>query len=552
MIGKDIKEIMDFLYKEKKMWRALKKYIHADYFNQSEDLKDLYDFLVKWFNQTHKKEAQWTSTAIEFISKKRKQRGASTTFGKHNLENLMSRLLNLIEDFLAFQNYTASPIHKHLAITKYARKNNLDRLFKKQLRKTKNELKKYPHFSLERSFLEHEIVHLEYQFFHHEKRTDKNNLQLFSNQIDTNFLITRLKCSCNLLSHQQVAKEAYQDYWINAVIAYLEEDNRYDQQEGLVKIYYYCYKLLSQQSLPTGITPLQLLKQYLHQNEAYVSKEELRNIYMIIINFLIPQLNYQSDVSTYPMYRDQIIEWTDKILETYKPAAPIDFSHTIYNAVAVVLKVKMKTEKEYQQVADFINNKIAYIPKQHQRTFKSYNLGFMHFKRGEFLIDQQIEFNTKGKIGQELSSSSAYAIKIGYQQAKSAYEKAIKELVKYHFFEDVPRQLMARTALLRIYYDMPDKGDLKKATEEMNNYLTSAAVKNLSEGKFLVFQYFNMVIERLQELKISLDKSKASNQTADNQKKYDDLKTFITENTALLSYRQWLSQRLNAIWVIKK
>ena len=552
MTGKDIKEIMDFLYKEKKKWRALKKYIHADYFNQSEDLKDLYDFLVKWFNQTHKKEANWTSNAIQFIIKKRQQRGAPTTFSKNNLENLMSRLLHLIEDFLAFQDFTASPIHKNLAVTKYARKNNLDRLFKKQLRKTKNELKKYPHFSLDRSFLEHEIVQLEYQFFHHEKRISKNNLQLFSNQIDTNFLITRLKCSCNLLSHQQVAKEAYQDNWISAVISYLEEDNRYDNQEGLVKIYYYCYKLLSQQPLPTGTTPLQLLKQYIHKNEAHINKEELRNIYMIIINFLIPQLNYQRDVSTYPMYRDQIIEWTDKILKIYKPSDPIDFSHTIYNAVAVVLKVKMKTEKEYQQVADFINNKIAYIPKQHQHAFKSYNLGFMHYKRGEFLIDQQITFNTKGKIGKALSSSSAYAIKIGYQQAKSAYEKAIKELVKYDFFEDVPRQLMARTALLRIYYDMPDKEDLKKATEEMNIYLASNAVKNLSEGKFLVFKHFNMVIECLQEFKTDLIESKDRNQITESQKKYDDLKKLIAENTALLSYRRWLSQRLNAIWVMKR
>jgi len=545
MQGKDLIEILNVLQKEKKL-KLLKKFLHADYFNQSKDVKYLFAFLLKWMD-SKKKEKAWAALAIAFIRKQKPRSRA--VFGKNNLENLMSRLLHLMTDFIAMDSFGRTAVPKNMVVTKYALNYNMPRLFRKQFKKTAIALAKYPTFSIERSTLAHELEHLNYQFFHHEQRTTKNNLQTLSNQIDTNFMINRLKCSCNLLSHQLVAKEVYQDFWIHPVLQYLEENNRYENIEGLVKIYYYCYKLLSQQNTAKNYAILDMLKLYLRKQEAVICKLELKNVYMIIINFLINQLNYQKDTTTYPFYRDEIIEWVNNILQIYQPSEYFDFQHTIYNAVAVILKVKIRTEKAYQRVYTFINDKVFYIPLANQKAFKSYNLGFMHFKRGAFLIDQQIEFSTKGKTGQTLQLRTAYALKVGYQQAKSAYDQATKELVKYHFFQDTPRRLMARTALLRIYYDLPEKMDFEKAMVEMNQYLATKEVKQLSEGKYRMFRNFCSILDELHQFKNVPTKSANIHDKAMMTKTYSRLKNQIFENPALWTYRDWLLHRLHAIWV---
>lgn len=402
--------------------RALHKFIRSPFFNQRQEVIALWDYLVQSKNGTKKALKKEEIFSFLFPGEK---------FDDTKIRLIMSWLLNCIEEYLAYRQYKQQKVFSQIYLVKAYRHLNLEKHFNQEVKRSRNLLDK---MEIGQDYLHAQyLLEMEhYAFAESRRRTTGNNLQVLSKILDIRIVSGKLRQSCLLFAHQAVFKTDYDYTFLPALLDYLE--NSVYLENPAIGMYYYCYRALTENNPDF----FQKFKFELQRSQARFSLAELRDCFLMAINYCIKQINQGNE------------EYRIEAFELFKSALAINvllidgylsrFTYT--NIVAAGLKVK-----EYDWVDSFLKD---YRPLLEPR----YRSNYYHYCRARYYVDLK------------------------------DYEKAMHLLVAVDE-EDLLVSLDARNMLIKIYFELKEHSALESLLNSMQTFISRKKVMGYHRKHYL-------------------------------------------------------------------
>ncbi|MCW5924224.1 MAG: hypothetical protein KIS77_18020 [Saprospiraceae bacterium] len=354
--------------------RGLKKFVRNPFFNQRSEVPALLDVLEKSLKNGRdlpdKEQAYrqiFAGRLNDEMALESKSASAAPSFDDHRVRMAMSFLYQLTGQFLAVQDFlNARPQYQRRLAAIFRRRH-----LPEQFAKTCDEaMAAHERQSLRDAafFEENYQILLEKHRFAVESHAFENlDFQELSDRLDNAFLARKLWQSCFMLSHQSVSSTHYQFGLLDAALAHIEQSSALDIPA--IAIYYHCYRALTN---PAETTHFQQFKTLLMQHCALFAVEELRDLYILAINFCIRQYNAGNQdylAEQFELYKEGFAQkyfLTDGALSRY----------TYQNAATIGLVLH-----ELEWVEQFVHEYRPYLKEEHRESLFSFNLARLEYRR---------------------------------------------------------------------------------------------------------------------------------------------------------------------------
>lgn len=382
--------------------RALKKFVRSPYFNQRREVVDLLDFLEKPLkNKRPAPEKEQAFTAVF----------GKEQFDDHRIRMAMSFLFQQANQFLAvhdFQNDDAgvrlrqATLLRQRKLSDHAAQARVDTatvLLGQPLRNADFQERHYQ-FLLEKYRSEVEL-----------NPTGPLPLQELSQQLDRAFLSRKLWQSCFMLSHQAVYNAQYDFGLLDEILEGIESASVL--QYPSVAVYYYCYRALTEPSDPAWF---QRFKKVLLQNSKLFQPEEMRDLYLLAINFCIRRYNAGN-----PDYlSEQFDLYRDGLAKRYFLSEGALSRYTYLNAATIGLVLH-----ELDWVDQFIHEYRDYVREPHRESLFRFNRARLEYQRRR--LDEALKLLQKAEYKDPMLHLAAKTL-----QLKIFYELEEFDLLESH------------------------------------------------------------------------------------------------------------------------
>ena len=448
--------------------RLFDKFVRSPIYNRHEQVVKLFRFLRKAI-----------SGKIEDLTKEKvfEHLFPGEPFDMQKVHYINSYLLKVVEEFLAWQEWKEDETEKDIYLLKAYRKHQLDRLLVRNIEQSIKNLTKRPLRNANFHDQHYELQYARYNYTRTQGRTREFNLQELADAQEISFIAKKLKNACILMSHQAVVKKQYDMGLLEQVLEHVERNGLLDVP--VVAIHYYAYKSL----LNVGEENFVQLKHLLTAHAHCFVVSELRDIYMVAINYCIRQLNTGR------------LQYVKEVFDLYRSGLDVEvffengiLSRWTYNNI-IIAGLKLK---DFDWVEQFIYNYKERLPKAHQEGSFNYNLAKYYFE-------------------------------------KEDYEKAMPLLSQMEH-DDVLHNLAAKTMLAKMYYRDKAFDALHNLLASLRTYVYRKKVLGYHRDNYLNITGF---MKRLSGLK-SYDKEK-------KQLLINDIK-----KAKVLTEKDWFLEQLGA------
>lgn len=382
--------------------RALKKFVRSPYFNQRREVIGLLDFLEKPLKTNRPAPGKEEAFTAVF---------GKAQFDDHRIRMAMSFLFQLANQFLAVQGFLNDTPGIRLSLASLLRQRKLPdhaaqarveaatALLGRPLRNAEFQQQHYQ-FLLEKYRSEVEI-----------NPTGPLPLQELSHQLDRAYLSRKLWQSCFMLSHQAVYNTRYDFGLLDAALNYLETAPAL--QDPSVAVYYFCYRALTN---PTETAYFQQFKRLLLQHSALFQTDEMRDLYLLAINFCIRRYNAGN-----PDYlSEQFDFYRDGLAKQYFLSEGALSRYTYLNAATIGLVLH-----ELDWTEQFIHEYRGYVKEPHRESLFSFNLARLEYHRRR--LDEALKLLQKAEYKDLLLHLAAKTL-----QLKIFYELEEFDLLESH------------------------------------------------------------------------------------------------------------------------
>jgi len=357
MLGKKLISVVNRMSGVEK--RAFSRYLASPYHNQRQELIIFWSEVVKGFG-----ERRTGFSLEETIQKVFSQK----VMDKKRQRHLNSWLLKSIESFFILRRSSENEFERELYLAQTYREKRIDSLFKRQLEKaaTKNAIRK---LDTERYYADYKLQFEQYAFIESQNRTDRTNLQGLSDSLDLFLVVSKLKQSCLMLSHQAVYKVQYDFSFLENLLEFLKDHPLLEQPS--VGLYYHCYLAFSSNDSAHFYAFKQLLTEY--KND--FSPQEIRSLLLFAINFCIRRMNEGDANYTKEAWDLYVIGLDQKLLyiENYLGR------FTYKNIVALGIKLK-----SYKWTSEFISEYKKDLSPKFRENYFNYNLAQLAFAQHNY------------------------------------------------------------------------------------------------------------------------------------------------------------------------
>lgn len=447
---------------QKKEWRALGKWLYSPAHNLRKDTQRLYEYFDEkdrlQDDNACKKENAWTFLFPE------------EPFDDARFRQTMHFMLEAVESFLTYEAHENDPFRKRLTLAEVYRKLKVEKAYLKTLGEARHIHEKNPH----KNALYHQhAYYLETETYEYKsiQRSDLN-LQEMSDALDLSFIAGKLRQSVLMLAHQQVVKTQYDTGLLEPVLAYVEQRDLL--HVPAIALYYYGYRALTQRQEPAHFLHL---KEQLISHGALFPHEELRDLFLMAINYCIGQLNAgreEFNKEAFNLYQEG---FRSKVLIDNGTVS----QWTFLNTVNIGLKIH---ESEYLD---------QFIPTYQE---------FLEPRRRDTVVDFALA-------------------QLGYYRQE--YKTAMQYLARLDT-DDTLLLLRAKILLAKMYYEQEELVALESLLESMRTYV---ARKQLLSYHKTNLQHFIRLTRRLirltpgnkkQKTELAQDIQDAKPMTADDKK----------------------------------
>ncbi len=446
--------------------KALEKFVASPYHVTHPEVARLFQYLT-----THEAE-NLTKDALfrDFFP--------GGTADKRRLYHLSNYLLEAVEKFLALEVWQQRPHEQNLAAVEHLRRLHLEQASAGMLRYARRRLQADP----QRGSAYHRsdyLLQLEaYYLSQQEGRAKAASVQELSDAEDIAFICGKLRTGCLLLSHEAVSKREYDKGLLDNVLTLLK-GHRY-LQIPIIAAYYHGYFAQSGQD---GDLHFSMLKSLLDQHAAHFSLAETHDLYLMAINFCIRRINQADN-----RYFREIFELYQSGLQHGALLEDGTLSRWTYNNIAVTaLRLH-----EFGWVRQFLHDFAPFLPESHREGAFNFNIARYYYDTGD-------------------------------------YPQAMLHLLRMEY-DDMLQNLMAKTMLCKIYFELDETDALENQLDSIQIYLRRKKILGYHKENYTAIVRF---MRKLLSVR------------PDHAPEKEKLRTEI-EQAPVLTEREWLLRQLSA------
>jgi hypothetical protein len=462
--SKLINILYTFSSKEK---RHCRDWIACPVNNQRQDVCDLYDFLWEMDLKEHylTKHLAWASIYPKAAYKDGKMR------------QIIHRLLNAVEGFLIYEQLKTKESRRAILLAESLKERTLFKELNQVLKSTQRSVQKEAIQNWESLRLNYELEALHFNASEQAQRTSALNLQELSDALDIQYFADKLRKACLLYSRLVVFKMNYQPKMLAVV---LEQVKELDYLKiPAIGLYYYCY--LAFTDTEKADQHFQKMMAYLKEYAPQFPPQEIRELYLLGINYTIKKLNDNS-------------KWhLEKAFELYKTGITEGYL------------------LEQGMITPFTYNNVISIGIQ----LEQYDWA------------EQFIYEYKESVAQEHRESIFQECLAKLYYAQKKYKKAQLLLNKIQV-KDILRIISSKVMLLRIYYETNEFDALDALLDSLKMYLRRKEVVGYHK------ENYNNIVRFMQKLIRVNPFDKVAKQ---------QLYTEI-EETKILTLKKWLLEQL--------
>lgn len=394
------------------------------------------------------------------------------------LYHLTSYLLEAMEQFLALEAWSRQPWESHALTVEALRRLRLDGQSAAMLRYARRRLQANPY----RGSGYHRAdftLHLEaYQLSQQQGRAKSFNLQELSDAQDVAFVCEKLRTGCVLLSHQAVSKQEYDKGLVLPILQFLD-GHRYLQIPSVAAYYHGYY---AQAGGEGSDAHFRQLKTVLETYTGQFSVAEVHDLYLMAINYCIRRINQSGE----RYYRD-VFDLYQSGLRNGALLEDGALSRWTYTNIAMTALKLCEFDWTYR----FLHDYAPLLPEMHRAGALNFNLARYFYDTGN-------------------------------------YRQAMQHLLRMEY-DDVLQNLVAKTMLCKIYFELGEHDALENQLNSIEIYLRRKKVLGYHKENYTA-------IVRLMRRLLALDPNDAA--------QYAVLLRQI-ESTPGLTEREWFLKQLN-------
>lgn len=468
--------------------KALRQIVQSEAFNTRNEVVRLFDYLEQFVEQPSEPKSKRRSAAPKVLSKEaafgwifsekkgKSARRESTDYDDGKMRHLMNYALEAIRLFLAWDDWKSDPGNIAIHLCKALKKRGMESLFEKDYQRALLSLQARPDRSAEYYYQQYSLESDAWQLYRAGQRRSDNKLQTMTDSFGVYVAINTLRQGCATLVQKTSPEKQLAIPYLNETLRLVEQG--FFAEMPAVQIYYFGYRAMIQ---PDDHQSFIELKERLSHFTEIFPNDELRDIYILAINFCIRRLNAgerQYIQEAFNLYR---LGLARKIFLENASLSRFTYRNILNLALAL---------GEWDWSLQYLREFAEYLPAKDRDNIFRYNLATYYFRRPD-------------------------------------YERAL-DLLRQVEFRDMLYNFDARRMLLRIYYDRKEYQALESLLESFSLYLQRHAGTGYHRE-----MYQNLVRFTKRLIKIR----------PDEQDKWSQLRADI-ERTKHLAERDWLLSQI--------
>jgi hypothetical protein len=343
----------------KRDFRELRKVVRSPYFNQREDVIQLYDYIEKVFNEKLPDFSKEKAFKKLFPNKK---------FDDVLMRQLMSYLLKVIEKYLITEGVLQDDLESQLQLTHALRFRNADKLFEKQLAQFSESIESQGFKNAKYHYMKFKMHLEEHNYRGDKKRTGELNLQSLSDELDYFYIAERMRYASLIHAHQAVTNHNYQQPLLGNTVEYI---NKMEEVPPSISAYFHAYKTLTQ---PENVESFNNLRQIIVEKGNLFPERERKDLYVLATNYCIRQLNNGEK-----LYGLEALKLYQARMKNNVLLENGVLPHYTYKNI---LMLAIKAEQD-DWAENFLNEFKQYLPEKDRENIYNYNLALFYFRKGK-------------------------------------------------------------------------------------------------------------------------------------------------------------------------
>lgn len=388
--------------------QGLKKFAESPFFNQRPEASRLLDVLLLSL-----KKGRATPGKEQVFQ----QVFDGRPFEDHRLRMAISFAYQLVRRYLTVQDFLEDEVQLAIRESEVLRRRKLYALSRHCLDSARNALDGQTVRNADFFDQEYRLLLEECRLEMTRPSAQPEQLQALSEQLDKAFLSRKLWQNCVLLSHQNMAKSDFSPGLLDQVL-----DNLDEPAVPAIAIYYRYYRALTQSE--NSAAHYQHFKAMLFEHGEIFSEEELRDLYLLAINFCIKQYNAGNQT----FLREQLELYQRGLEHRYFLVAGELSAYTYLNVVTLALVLQ-----ELDWAGQFIEAYRTLLAPERQESFFSFNKARLEY--------------AQRRLGNAL------------------------QLLQKAEYKEVLLGLAAKTLQLKIYYELGEFDLLDAHLQSLKTYL---------------------------------------------------------------------------------
>ncbi len=337
---------------------TFKKFVRTPFFNQRKEVPALLDVLEKSLK---------TNRTLPDKEQAYRQIFGKEEHNDHRVRLAMSFLYQLAGQFLAVQDFLNDKPQYQRRLATIFRQRNLPEQFAKTCDDALAAHERQP--LRDAAFFEenYQILLEKHRFAVESQAFENLDFQELSDQLDYAFLARKLWQACFMLSHQSVSNLSYRFGLLDAALTHIEQSNLLEIPA--ISVYFYCYRALTK---PTEKTHFQQFKTLLMRHGELFPAAELRDLYILAVNFCIRQYN----AGNQDYLAEQFELYKEGFAKKYFLTEGTLSRYTYQNAATIGLVMH-----ELEWVEQFVRDYRPALREEHRESLFSFNLARLEYQR---------------------------------------------------------------------------------------------------------------------------------------------------------------------------
>lgn len=363
-----------FLQLNRKEKQNLKLWVKSPFANAREDVTRLFNYIFS-LRTLHEKNV-FRRTIFKAVYPEQ-------LYNEQQLRYLMSFASSCMEDFLSYYEWKNDPVARQLQFIKNINHKNVNTYTSQTIRETKIQLEQQ---NLRNSNYYWQLYQLEteqYVLQSKNKRFEDFHLQAIADNLHVYAITEILKQACAAISYEQVSGKASNFYLLDACVQLAEKQLLF-RQTPTIHIYCLCYKLSTQGS----DSLFQELYDLIFKHERCFSVLEIKDIFLLIINYCIKEMNIGKQAYAQYAYHLYIHCLRKEYLLDNGELSRFTFKNIVF--------IGTKKLKEFKRVENFITQYQHMINEQYRENTVLFNKATLYIAKKQYKyampILQKVEF----------------------------------------------------------------------------------------------------------------------------------------------------------------